>query len=61
MEATDLQEVVESILQTEPMIKDIQYIAVDDLETMQPLEKVGNGGGIISLACQLGPVRLSVM
>ena len=58
VDATDLQEVVENVLKTEPMIEDIQYIAVDDLETMQPLEKVGNGGGIISLACKLGSVRL---
>ena len=58
VDATDLQEVVENVLQTEPMIKDIQYVAVDDLETMQPLKKVGNDGCIISLACMLGSVRL---
>ena len=58
VDATDLQEVVQNVLQTEPMIKDIQYVAVDDLETMQPLKKVGNDGCIISLACMLGSVRL---
>jgi len=58
VDATDLQEVVKNVLETEPMIEDIQYIAVDDLETMQPLQKVGNEGGIISLACKLGSVRL---
>ena len=58
VDATDLQEVVQNVLQTEPMIKDIQYVAVDDLEMMQPLKKVGNDGCIISLACMLGSVRL---
>ena len=58
VDATDLQEVVQNVLQTEPMIKDIQYVAVDDLETMQPLEKIGNDGCIISIACMLGSVRL---
>ena len=58
VDATGLQEVVENVLQTEPMIKDIQYVAVDDLETMQPLEKIGNDGCIISIACMLGSVRL---
>ena len=58
LDATDLQEVVESILQTEPMISEIQYVAIDDLETMRPLTKVGNEGCVVSLACMLGSVRL---
>ncbi|KAL9178869.1 hypothetical protein ACHAXT_011842, partial [Thalassiosira profunda] len=58
LEATDLQEVVESILQTESMISEIQYVAIDDLETMQPLTKVSSEGCIVSLACMLGSVRL---
>ena len=58
VDATDLEEVVRSILQTESLISDIQYVAIDDLETMQPLEKVGSDGCIISLACMLGSVRL---
>lgn len=58
LDAADLQEVVESILRTEPMISEVQYVAIDDLETMQPLVKVGSGGCIVSLACMLGTVRL---
>ena len=58
VDASDLQEVVESLLQTEPLLKEVQYVAVDDLEAMQSLEKVGDGGCIISLACTLGNVRL---
>lgn len=58
LEASDLSEVVVEILKTEPMIKEVQYIAIDDLEQMQPLEKVGNAGCVVSLACKLGSVRL---
>jgi len=58
LDANDLQEVVEKALETEPLITEVQYVAIDDLETMQPLSKVGNGGCIVSLACILGSVRL---
>jgi len=58
LDATDLQEVVENILETEPLIAETHYVAIDDLETMQPLTKVGNDGCIVSLACMLGSVRL---
>lgn len=58
LEANDLKEVVEEVLKTEPFIKEVQYVAIDDLEQMQPLEKVGSEGCIISLACKLGAVRL---
>lgn len=56
--ADDLREVVMAVLETEPLITEVQYVAVDDLETMQPVERVGNDGCVISLACILGPVRL---
>ena len=58
LEANDLREVVEEVLKTEPLIKEVQYVAIDDLEQMQPLEKVGPSGCIISLACVVGSVRL---
>lgn len=58
LEANDLKEVVEEVLKSEPSIKEIQYVAIDDLEQMKPLERVGNAGCIISLACKLGSVRL---
>lgn len=58
LDASDLSEVVEKVLKTEPMIKEVQYIAIDDLEKMQPLEKVGSAGCVVSLACKLGSVRL---
>jgi pantoate--beta-alanine ligase len=58
LEATDVREVVEEVLKTEPLIKEIQYVAIDDLEQMKPLERVGSGGCIVSLACVVGSVRL---
>lgn len=58
IDAQDLQEVVEAILKTEPVISEIQYVAVDDLENMRPLQKAGEAGCIISLACIVGSVRL---
>ena len=58
LEANDLREVVEEVLKTESLIKEVQYVAIDDLEQMQPLEKVGPSGCIISLACVVGSVRL---
>mmetsp|Transcript_10428 Transcript_10428/g.18306 ORF Transcript_10428/g.18306 Transcript_10428/m.18306 type:complete len:374 (-) Transcript_10428:174-1295(-) len=58
LDANDLHEVVEEVLKSEPLIKEIQYVAIDDLETMQPLVKVGSAGCVVSLACILGSVRL---
>jgi pantoate--beta-alanine ligase len=58
VDAHALQEAVTNVLETEPLISEVQYVAVDDLDTMQPLSKVGNDGGIVSLACMLGTVRL---
>ncbi len=58
VDAVTLQEAVANVLATEPLISEVQYVAVDDLETMKPLLKVGNDGCIISLALMLGTVRL---
>ena len=58
VDAIDLREVVEGILETEPMISEVQYVSIDDAETMRPLTRVGRDGCIISLACILGTVRL---
>lgn len=58
VDANALQEAVTNVLKTEPSISEIQYVAVDDLETMQPLLQVDNDGCIVSLACMLGTVRL---
>ncbi|KAL7518592.1 hypothetical protein ACHAWX_003405 [Stephanocyclus meneghinianus] len=56
--ADDLRDVVNNVLKTEPLIREVQYIAIDDLEQMRPMETVGTEGCIVSLACVLGSVRL---
>lgn len=58
VDAITLQEAVTNVLETEPLISEIQYVAVDDLETMRPVLKVDNDGCVVSLACMLGTVRL---
>ena len=47
LDAIDLREVVEEVLKLEPLIKQVQYIAVDDLEQIQPLAKVAISGCIM--------------
>ena len=46
------------ILKEEPLVTEIQYVTVDDRETMRPLETVGKDGAVISLAVKVGSVRL---
>lgn len=58
VDANDLREVVTNVLESEPMISKIEYVAIDHLENMRPMEKVGDGGCVVSLACKLGSVRL---
>lgn len=56
--ALELQNAVISVLKEEPLVKEIQYVTVDNRETMRPLETVGNDGAVISLATKVGSVRL---
>jgi pantoate--beta-alanine ligase len=49
---------VNSILKTEPLIGEIHYVSVDNKATMKPIKQVGEDGGVISLACRVGAVRL---
>eukprot|EP00567_Pseudictyota_dubia_P005373 CAMPEP_0197436052 /NCGR_PEP_ID=MMETSP1175-20131217/3524_1 /TAXON_ID=1003142 /ORGANISM="Triceratium dubium, Strain CCMP147" /LENGTH=301 /DNA_ID=CAMNT_0042965233 /DNA_START=135 /DNA_END=1040 /DNA_ORIENTATION=+ len=56
--AKALSTAVREVLGTEPLVSEIQYVSVDDRETMQPLTEVVSKGAIISLACQVGSVRL---
>lgn len=57
-----LRKTTRSVLEEEPLVKEIQYIAIDDYDTMRPLDdgQILNKGDscIISLACQVGQVRL---
>jgi len=57
--ASDLKTHVEAVLEREPAVTELHYVAVDSRETMQPLEVVEQGSGaIVSVACRLGGVRL---
>eukprot|EP00560_Eucampia_antarctica_P005677 CAMPEP_0197834248 /NCGR_PEP_ID=MMETSP1437-20131217/21775_1 /TAXON_ID=49252 ORGANISM="Eucampia antarctica, Strain CCMP1452" /NCGR_SAMPLE_ID=MMETSP1437 /ASSEMBLY_ACC=CAM_ASM_001096 /LENGTH=257 /DNA_ID=CAMNT_0043438797 /DNA_START=206 /DNA_END=979 /DNA_ORIENTATION=+ len=51
-------ETVRESLESEPMVSQIHYISIDSKNTMQPLEEVGTDGALISIACQIGSVRL---
>lgn len=57
--SSTLQDTVRSILQSEPMVHEIQYISIDSRETMRSLPYVTlMEGAIISIACKIGAVRL---
>lgn len=57
--AISLHQAIKSTLLSEPLISEIQYIAVDSKATMRTIDQVEkSNGAIISLACKLGSVRL---
>jgi pantoate--beta-alanine ligase len=59
IEAHALREAVLEVLRSEPLVREVQYVAVDSKETMRPLQQVTAGeGAIISIACKVGSVRL---
>jgi pantoate--beta-alanine ligase len=54
-----LRDAVKSTLAGEPLVSEVQYVAIDNKRTMRPLEHVTSGeGAIVSLAVKLGSVRL---
>jgi pantoate--beta-alanine ligase len=54
-----LYDAVESFLRSEPLVSVIHYISIDNRATMRPLDQVVfNEGAVISIACQIGNVRL---
>jgi pantoate--beta-alanine ligase len=55
----DLREAVETVLRQEPLVSAIHYVSIDSRETMRPVDHVDlSEGAIVSLACQVGTVRL---
>jgi len=58
MDANIISETVIRRLETEPLVKEIEYVAVDSKETMEPLKEVGPEGAIVSIAVKIGAVRL---
>ena len=55
--ALKLTEIVQKTIGEEPLAK-IDYIAVVDRETLQPIEKVGDNEAMIAAAVYIGDVRL---
>ena len=54
-----LRHVIESKLRTEELVSEIEYVAIDDKDTMRPIETVvPSQGAIVSLAVKVGHVRL---
>lgn len=59
IDANDVREKVENVLLSEKLVTNIQYVSVDSKENMMPLETVeADEGAIVSIACQVGSVRL---
>jgi pantoate--beta-alanine ligase len=57
--ASNIVAAVKEVLHSEPLVSEVQYVAVDDRDTMLPLAEVTkHGGAVVSLACKLGSVRL---
>ena len=55
----EMKHKVLNVLRSEPLVSNIQYVSIDCKETMQPLVEVKKGeGAIVSIACQVGSVRL---
>jgi len=59
IESLQLQDCVRRTLNSQPLVKEIQYVSVDCRATMRSLERVTRKeGAILSIACVLGSVRL---
>jgi len=58
MDSMIISETVVNRLETEPLVKEIEYVAVDSKETMEALKEVGPEGAIVSIAVKIGTVRL---
>lgn len=56
--STELKDAVVAKLTSEPLVSEIQYVSIDDTETMKPIDIVGDTGAVVSLACVVGSVRL---
>lgn len=56
--STELSATVQNVLKSEPLIGEIQYVSVDSKATMKPVTHAGEDGGVISVACKVGSVRL---
>jgi len=55
--ATRLTEIVREKIETEPLAK-IDYVAVVDDETLEPVERIGENAALITVAVRFGNTRL---
>lgn len=55
--AADLAQIVKSRISTEPLAK-LDYVAIVDRDSLQPVEKIGDEEALILIAVHFGPVRL---
>jgi pantoate--beta-alanine ligase len=55
--AARLAEIVREKIETEPLAK-VDYVAVVDNETLEPVERIGEGAVLIAVAARLGNTRL---
>ncbi len=58
IDASIIRDTVFRILESEPLVTKIEYVAVDSKETMAELKEVDTDGAIVSIACKIGNVRL---
>ena len=58
MDAKIISETVVGVLKREPLVEEIEYVAVDCKETMEPLKEIEYEGAIVSIAVKIGNVRL---
>lgn len=55
--AANLAEIVRQTIETEPLAQ-VDYVAVVDNETLEPIEKIGENAVLIAVAARFGTVRL---
>jgi len=60
IESSELISIVRSVLNSEPLVSEIQYISVESMSSMKALSKPSDSedGATISLGCIVGSVRL---
>jgi pantoate--beta-alanine ligase len=60
IESSELISIVRSVLESEPLVSEIQYISVESMATMKAVSKPSDSehGATISLGCIVGAVRL---
>lgn len=60
VESSELVSIVRGVLESEPLVAEIQYISVESMATMKAVSKPSDSehGATISLGCIVGSVRL---